>query len=195
MALGGNRYDPYLVLDTGTDTDGDGDIELDDEILIADGIENLQVAYLFAAPSLAPVGAVSDTPIALSTAAPAAAAETIALTDFPGTGASTTEPYELSSFYKYSVTTLPVPAIRGTNAQANIRRVLLSVVARSPTPEPGGRSNHSWTAGSSLFRLNQSGAPAWITDVMVDGNDGYQRTVAETSVNLPNMTVRTMTYF
>ena len=30
---------------------------------------------------------------------------------------------------------------------------------------------------------------------MVGGNDGYQRAFADTTVNLPNMTARTITFF
>ena len=88
-----------------------------------------------------------------------------------------------------------LPAERTTNAQGNIRRVLLSVVARSAEPESTSPSNLDWSAGSPLFRMNQSAAPAWITSQVVGGRDGYQRAFADTSVNLPNMTTRTMTYF
>jgi type IV pilus assembly protein PilW len=195
IAVGGGRFDPYLVLDTGTDRDGDGDLTPDDEILIAEGIEGLQVAYVFANPAIGTAGGTSGTALTVAAAptTPGATADTVVRTDFPGTVAAGQSPYAPSSFYPYSV--LTAPAVRQTNAQGNIRRVLVSVIARSPEPELQGRSNLGYTAGSPLFRLNQSAAPAWITDQMAGGNDGYQRAFADTSVNLPNMTTRTMTYF
>jgi type IV pilus assembly protein PilW len=191
----GTRFDPYLVLDTGTDQDLDGDIDLDDELLIAEGIESLQVGYVFAETTIPTAGETPGTPldIAAGTTAPDTTANRVVRTDFPGTVPVGTFEYEPSSFYKHSLVILP-PA-RKTNAQANIRRVVLSVVARSPEPDAAGQSNLGWTAGSPLFRLNQSAAPAWITGAILGGNDGYQRAFADTSVNLPNMTARTITFF
>lgn len=192
----GARTDPYLVLDTGTDTDGDLDIDLQDEYLIAEGIESLQVGYVFAEPSIAVVGSTSGAALDIqpgTTAPDATTANRVVRTEFPGTVPAGTFEYEPSSFYKHSLVILP--AARRTNAQANIRRVLISIVARSPEPDATGPSNLGWTAGSPLFRLNQDTAPAWITDAIVGGNDGYQRAFADTGVNLPNMTARTMTYF
>jgi type IV pilus assembly protein PilW len=197
IAVGGGRYDPYLVLDTGTDRDGDGKLTTDDEILIAEGIEGLQVAYVFANPGIGTAGGTAGTALTIASAptAPSAAAntDTVVRTDFPGTVAAGQSPYAPSSFFSYSVAT--APAVRQTNAQGNVRRVLVSVIARSPEPDLQGRSNLGYTAGSPLFRLNQNAAPAWITAQMAGGNDGYQRAFADTSVNLPNMTTRTMTYF
>jgi type IV pilus assembly protein PilW len=191
----GNRFDPYLVLDTGTDWDENGTIELADEIPIAEGVEALQVGYRFAEPSIAIAGATSGTAldIAAATTTPDKTANRIVRTDFPGTVASGQFVYEPSSFYKHSLVTLP--AARQTNAQGNIRSVLLSVVGRSPEPDATTPSNLSWTTGSPLFRQNQSAAPAWITGSMVAGSDGYQRAFADTAVNLPNMTTRTITFF
>lgn len=195
ISVGGGRFDPYLVLDTGTDRDGDGALTTDDEILIAEGIESLQVSYLFAN---AGIGAAGGTPgaamtIAAAPTTPSSSANTVVVTDFPGAVAAGQPVYEPSSFYPYSLVTLP--AVRQTNAQGNIRRVLVSVVARSPEPELQGHSNLGYAAGSPLYRHNQSQAPAWITAQIVGGNDGYQRAFADTSINLPNMTTRTMTYF
>ena len=192
----GGRFDPYLVLDTGTDWDANETIDLQDEILIAEGIESLQAAYAFANPAIATIaGATAGTAIDIAgtTTAPDTTANRIVRTDFPGTVAAGQFEYEPSSFYKYSLVILPT--VRTTNAQANIRSVLLSVVARSPEPDATGPSNLSWTTGSRLYRLNQNAAPTWITGSMVGGNDGYQRAFADTTVNLPNMTARTITFF
>jgi len=186
----GPLFDPFLVLDMGTDNDFDGDVDEDDEVLLAEGIESFQVSYVFADPALPVAGSASGTPITLRTGVAAdATAQALTRTDFPGTVAVGQFEYAPSSFYEYPLLA-PLPVQRVTNHQANVRTVRISLVARSPEPDPGASANLVWGAGSPLLRLNQDAAPLWVTP---DG--GYQRTVVETSVNLQNMTVRAMSYF
>ncbi len=151
------RTDPFLVLDTGTDLDDDDDVDADDEILIAEGIEAFQVAYQFgpADPMAgATAGATAATAIQLNAGAASAAADTITLTTAPGAVVAGQFAYDATSFYKYRLLP-PLPAERLTNHQANIRTVRISLVARSPEPDPASTANLTWTAGSPLFRLNQ----------------------------------------
>lgn len=194
--VGNGRYDPYLMLDMGVDRDGDGDVDGDDEEFIAEGIESLQVGYVFSEPALPVAGTVPGTPIAFPSPAVATAdqtPQTIVRTLFPGAVPVGGFEYEPSSFFKYSL--VKIPPERQTNAQANIRRLVISVVARSPDQEISAASNLAWTAGSNLFQLNQDAAPPWITNAFVGGGDGYTRAVATTSILLPNMTTRTVTYY
>lgn len=195
--MGGGRWDPYLALDTGTDTDLDGDVDVDDELLIAEGIESLQVAWFFADPAIPVAGNVSGTPVAIvdpATAPPNQAPQTIVRTLFPGPAGAGGSVYAASSFYQYSL--LKLPPQRQTNAQGNIRRALVTLVARSPEPDPTGPSNLRYDANSQVWGLNQTIAPAWVTSASVPrGDDGFQRAVVQTGVNLPNMTNRTMIYY
>lgn len=198
VPLGGSRYDPFLVLDRGVDTDLDGDVDVDDESLIAEGIESMQVGYVFAESTLAPAGTVAGTAVAIldgATNAPGTAAQTIVRTNFPGPLAPSGMVYESSSFFGYSLAR--PPAARKTNAQGNIRRVILTFVARAPSPDNTVRANLRYVTGSPLYRQNQNAAPAWVTGELTNlgGDDGYQRTVVETSVALPNMTARTLNYY
>jgi type IV pilus assembly protein PilW len=190
--------DPYLALDTGTDTNLDGRVDADDEVLVAEGIESLQVGWVLADPTLPTVGTATGTGIAYPDGAVAVAdatPQTIVRTNFPGPLDSSGFVYSSSSFFSYSLVTLPPQ--RKTNAQGNIRRALISVVGRSADPDATGHSNLSWGANSPLLTGNQSGAPPWITSAAAarGGDDGYQRAFAETAVNLPNMTARTLIYY
>lgn len=189
---GGGRVDPFLVLDTGTDNDLDGDVDQDDEVLLAEGIEAFQVSYVFADPALPEAGVVPGTAVAIRTGVAAdRTVQALTRTTFPGVVGAGQFVYAPSSFYEPTlVPPLPAGSPRLTNHQANVRTVRFALVARSPEPDPGASANLVWTAGSPLFRMNQDARPGWVPE---DG--GYQRTVVETSVNLPNMTVRAMSYF
>ncbi len=189
VAVDGRR-DPFLVLDSGTDNDGDDDVDVDDEVLLAEGIEAFQVSYLFASPTLPVAGADPGTALTIRTDVAAdTTAQAITRTTFPGVLLPGQFTYAPSSFYGYALIP-PLPAARLTNHQGNVRTVRIALVARSPEPDPATSANLVWQAGSSLLRFNQAAAPAW---VVADG--GYQRTALETSVNLPNMTVRAIPYF
>lgn len=195
--VGGGQLDPFLVLDNGVDNDGNGVVDADDEQLLAEGIESIQIGYVFAEPTLPEAGTTGALTVADAAATPpGTAAQTIVRTRFVDPmplqpGASV---YDYSSFMRYG--TVKIPAARKTNAQANIRALAISVVARSPEPDPATSSNLRWIAGSPLFRMNQTAAPAWITaKARPGGDDGYQRAVVDTDVVLHNMLTRTVSYY
>jgi type IV pilus assembly protein PilW len=200
---GGGRYVPYLVLDRGIDVTGgaggapDGLVDVNDEVLIAEGIEAFQVAYEFPNPDLGRAGATASTSLTFSTAvgdqtmSEAAGPSKIAMTAFPGTLISGQTDYAPSSFFRYSFS----DPMRQTFHQANIRAVEIALVARSPDPAPTAPTN---LQVDSTFRLfNQSGAPTWITSApkLASGTDGYQRVQVDATVDLPNMTVRSIPGF
>lgn len=192
--LSGSQKDPYLVLDTGVDTDGNNEIDEEDELLIAEGIENFQVAYGFVDPTLAPAGTVGGTEIAIPAVGTAAdaVAQTITPTDFPGDydAAKLYPPLHSTSFFTRSST--PLPDERKTNAQGNIRTVRIVLVARSPEPSADSAANLRYDPGSPLWILNFDTAPSWITTFATSrgGNDGYQRTILDTTIAVPNLASR-----
>lgn len=194
----GDRYQPYLMLDAGVDRDLDGDVDADDEVFLVEGIESLQFAYVFGEPAIPVAGTIPGTPIAFAdpgATAPGVTPQTIVTTQFT----SATPPpsgkndYDVASFYPYSTIT-PVPQ-RRTNAQANVRRLLVSVVARSPDPDPTGNANLVYEPGSPLYTRNQVVAPDWVPVAPPPRGDGYQRSVVESTVALPNMLTRSVSYF
>lgn len=190
------QYDPLLVLDRGVDTNLDGAVNADDEELVAEGIESMQVSYGFRSGALAPVGTTPGTTIATVAATPATAgtaANTVSTTSFPGgTPAQGETDYAPSSFYPYTFGPPAAPQ-RDTNHQGNIQSVRVVLLARSLETETQG----SMTADRFLPVLNQDALPSWITAyaTALGGHDGYQRVVLETTVGLPNMASRAMTYF
>jgi type IV pilus assembly protein PilW len=195
---GGGRYVPYLVLDRGIDANGDTAVDNNDEVLVAEGIEAFQVAYEFPNPDLGRAGATASTSISFSTAlddqtmSEAAGTNKLARTAFPGNAPISGQTvYTPSSFYRYSFS----DPMRQTFHQANLRAVEIALVARSPDPAPTAPTN---LQVDSTFRLfNQSGAPAWITGapMLASGTDGYQRVQVDATVDLPNMTVRSIPGF
>ncbi|GAO02297.1 prepilin-type N-terminal cleavage/methylation domain-containing protein [Anaeromyxobacter sp. PSR-1] len=201
VARADGTFDPYLVLDRGLDTTGaadgapDGVVDEKDEVIVAEGVEAFQVAYVFANPAIAPAGATAGTAIAFGEANDDQSVLTdgaIIPTKFSGSATSTTRAvYTPSSFYSYRYS----DPIRQTRHQANIRAVRLALVARSPQPDPSARA--TFVVDSSFALLNQSGAPDWVTGApkIASGTDGFQRTRVEAVVNLPNMTVRSITGF
>lgn len=209
IALGGGRYDPYLVLDPGVDTNRDGSVTTADEQILADGVETLQVSYAFASiieggidSTLAPVGATAGTALSivpgLIAAGQSASADRtagrITRTDFaaPSPLASIAEAYSRSSFFPYTFGP-PAPAERRTNHQGNLRSVELAVVARSATPDPDVGGKGAITGGTGFTVLNLNATPSWIaTAAAARGHDGYERIRFDTTVNLPNMVNRRM---
>lgn len=192
--VGGGRFDPYLVLDQGIDANGDDQITVDDEILVAEGIENFQVAYQFIDPNLPVAGNVPGTAISVPTVGSAAgtAAQTITPTNFPGAyDASVTYPL-LNSCQFFTSSMVPLPKPRLTNDQGNIRAVHVAVVARSPEPDPTTPSNLRYTAGSPLWIYNFNALPPFIADYLTAHNneDHYLRAVMDTALTVPNMSAR-----
>jgi type IV pilus assembly protein PilW len=177
---------PYLMLDQGIDRNRDGQINLDDELVVAEGVENLQVAYVLANQALpTPVVGVAAQIAFQAAASGSSAANTLTTTVFPG-GTPTTEQsvYAPSSFYAFSSGSLQ----RLTNHQANIVAVRLALVSRSP-----GTDRDS--VGDQFLPFNQTSQPAWITDQQVNGRDGFQRAMFETTVQVPNLTSSGLPYF
>ncbi|WP_242395110.1 PilW family protein [Anaeromyxobacter oryzisoli] len=195
---GATEYDPFLMLDQGVDRNDDNIVNGADEQVIAEGIELLQVSYIFNGGSTIATAAGENpgTAITFAAAAPSAAttaADTITTTLFPGGAPQPGQSvYGASSFYGYTFGPPPDP-VRLTNDQANIQAVHVAVLARSATPDRQGAVG----LNPGFRLLNLDTLPAWITGYAAarGGSDGYQRVVLEATVNLPNMANRAMTYF
>ncbi len=211
---GRTKYDPYLVLDMGVDTNLDGVVNVQDELLIAEGVEIMQVAYLmanFALPTPT-VGVNPGTAITFTPGIPGSAttANEISLTAQAGVQvpsslplsfpfAPTLQPvdnaYAASSWYPYTLMEpFPTNYPRLTDSQANIRRVRVALVVRSPEPDTGAPTTLPL---DSTFRLyNLTTVPTWISsNAYPSAQDGYARLLVEASVLVPNMTTRGMIYF
>jgi len=192
--LGGGRTDPFLALDQGVDRDADDDIDLDDELLIAEGIENFQVAYVFADPAIPVAG--MDPGNAIQVPAPGGAATTtvdqITPTNFPGSYDATKLFPFLHSSQFFVRSSQPLEPPRKTNDQGNIRAIKIALVARAAEPDATGTSNLRYQPSSRLWIMNFNTLPAWISSYLAahDGEDRYQRAVANTSLELPNLSSR-----
>lgn len=174
---------PYLVLDEGVDRDGGG-VGESDEIVLAEGIENLQLAYELTSTSLAARGLEAGTAIAFAEGAVGSTSGSGMTTlQFPGTVASGQLEYRPTSWYGYTMGP-PPHATRLTDHQANIRAVRVAIVARSTLADPDG----SDASPSALF--NMSSFPAFMTEAK-----GFNRYTFQTTVPLRNMTVRSMNDF
>lgn len=203
------QYDPYLMLDTGTDLNGDGNVDFLDEIPVAEGVELFQVEYLFRDPGVPPAGgpANAGTPIdtsgsdsgqnPLTDQLGTTTGNAITVTAYPLVApypAPTDSPYWPSSFFDYALTPFTAPQ-RQTNNQANITNVYVSIVARSNGPAIGNRTSLRLDQLAASPVLNLNAAPAWITQDYLYPEDGYQRVRMDTSVALPNMSSRSPDYF
>jgi type IV pilus assembly protein PilW len=195
----GGGFAPYLVLDMGVDLDGNGVVDDRDEMLVAEGVEIMQVAYGLANPNLPVLGA--GAPIATTAAAAgtfgATTSNTLTTSGFPGAAPPLAEDsvYAPTSFYLYALGPPPDPP-RLTDHQANVRQVRVAVVVRSPAPDLRARTPIVLDAAFRIPNYNLTSVPAWITASAYPGpEDGYMRILAETRVVLPNMTARGMTYF
>jgi type IV pilus assembly protein PilW len=177
---------PYLVLDRGIDANRDGTINDDDELVVAEGIENLQVGYFLS--NGAQVGITGPLSTASGGTGSTGVADQITLAAFPGGAPPSGESvYVPSSFYGYTFGP-PVPAQRLTDHQANIRAVRLALVARSP-----GTDREA--LGDTFLPFNMTSEAPWVTGARVNGRDGYQRALYESTVQLPNMISGGMTYY
>ena len=219
IAVGGfpggkKKYDPYLVLDMGVDTNLDGVVDDQDELVIAEGIEIMQVAYSMANTALATptVGITPNIAITFKPGVPGSStsSDTISTTAQVGTMvpaalpltfpfAPTLQPvdnaYAAASWYSYTLTApFPNGHPRLTDSQANIRSVRVALVARSPEPDPSTTTPILLDGNFRLYNL--SAVPAWISaNAFPNANDGYERVQVETSVAIPNMSSRGMTFF
>jgi type IV pilus assembly protein PilW len=186
--VGTGIADPFLVLDTGTDVNLDTLVDEDDELILAEGIETMQVAYQFTRNELGAAGTTPGTAITVAAGSAATADQVtnkVTRTDFPGAApASVTGEfvYARTSFFPFTLVP-PLPAQRETNHQANIRSIRIALLARSATRDSTRLVQSRLADGASLFNLNVN--PSWI------GNDlGFERVTLETTVALPNMTSR-----
>jgi type IV pilus assembly protein PilW len=184
-AAGG--FDPYLVLDAGVDANRDGAVDEADEVIIAEGVEILQFAYVMSNAALEPRGATAGTAIVMARAADGATAgDGMTLLDFPGIVAPGISLYKPTSFYGYSVGPIRVDPHRLTDHQGNIRAVRIALLARSATPAP------SSSAGDAQLTpvLNMDALPAWL-----DPNGNFNRVRLTTAVPLRNMVAAAMPDF
>jgi type IV pilus assembly protein PilW len=184
-AAGG--YDPYLVLDAGVDANRDGAVDEADEVIIAEGVEILQFAYVMSSTALEPRGATAGTAIAMARAADGATAgDGMTLLEFPGIVAPGASLYQPTSYYGYSVGPIRVDPHRLTDHQANIRAVRIALLARSATPAAA-----SSTRDAELTPvLNMNALPDWL-----DPNDHFSRVRLTTAVPLRNMVAAAMPDF
>jgi type IV pilus assembly protein PilW len=188
VLVGPNRYDPYLMLDMGVDLSGDGAVDELDEIVVAEGIELMQVAYVMANPALAPRGLTPGVAIALARGEPGAQSATAMTTLlFPGNvdpGFANPEgsPYAWSSWFRWSVGP-PAHARRLDDHQANVVALRIALSAR-PATQP--TSQRPGLARGPLFNANAF--QAWM-----GANDAWERVTFETTIPLRNMAVRVAT--
>lgn len=208
---GKKRYDPYLVLDMGVDLDRNDTLDSRDEVVIAEGVEIMQVAYTMANPAL-PSVTVGTTPgkaIKLTPGLPGSTSTASQITTTPAqptlplsfAGAprltQADNPYAVTSWYSYALyPPLPAGSPRLTDHQANIRSVRVGLVVRSPTPTPGDGKRTGVPMDGTFRLFNLSKVPAWISDnADPSARDGYERVQVEASVLVPNMNSRGMTFF
>jgi type IV pilus assembly protein PilW len=181
------RFNPYLMLDMGVDQDGDDDVDADDELVVAEGVELLQVAYVFLDNAMAVRGLTPGTQIGIArnaTPASGAAAQTgsgITSLTFPGPVGANEPVYRPTSWMRYNVGP-PPNAARRTDHQANVRAVRVALSVRSPDAIPGPVGGRARTP---LF--NMSALPAWIEAAVP-----FERFTTETTIPLRNMLVRAM---
>lgn len=199
VALANGQYEPYLMLDMGIDENGDGVINQNDEMVLADGVEDFQVGYSFVNSALGVAGTTPGAAITFGAVAnPGAAgqnANTVNTLQLPGPAnvpAGQTA-WTATSLLSYAVIP-PLPAARLSAHQGNIASVRIALVGRSPTPAQDGSS----TFPIQNYKLmNFVGAPAWIQNTATarGGDDGYQRNELDTSIPVPNLLTQLVTPF
>jgi type IV pilus assembly protein PilW len=176
-------YVPYLVHDIGLDLNGDSAIDDKDEILVAEGVEILQVGYVLTNAALASRGTDPGTAIPMARGAPGATSGNgLTLLEFPGVVQPGSSIYLPTSFFGYTFGP-PAASNRLTDHQGNIRAVMVSMVARSPDFD-------RQVVGTqiSLPILNMNQLPDWI-----NLRDRHARVRFETTVPVRNMAVRAAT--
>jgi type IV pilus assembly protein PilW len=213
------RYIPYLMLDQGIDRNFDGVIRADDELVAAEGVELMQIAYRFKDqwgwqrvgygewgwPN--PGMQIWWQPMWAGNWGPTWFSDTLGTTVMLPVPAGTTDvPYGPSSFHRFS----PDGPERQTAHQANIRQIVLSMLTRSNEPDFQQGSNivldgnyffGQMTPGSSRTNfMNMSTAPPWIAQNAKSNrygasDDGFRRTFLESRVQIPNILARGIPYF
>ena len=184
VLVSGSRYDPYLMLDTGVDVNADGTIDANDEIVIAEGIELLQVGYVLFDPALPLRGLTSGTAVTFTSGASGVTTGNgITTLSFPGTVQAGQSPYQPTSWYGYSVSP-PGAAQRRDDHQANIVALKIAVSARSAEPAADGVG----TTRTPLYNMNA--VPTWL-----EANVPFERLTVESTIPMRNMLARGMNDF
>jgi type IV pilus assembly protein PilW len=182
------EFRPYLVLDRGLDANGNGPDDAD-EIVLAEGIEIFQVAYVMTNGGLAPRGTVVGQPIAFAQGMPGVrGGDAMTTLAFPGplAGISPNAPeYAQTSWAQFAVGP-PPDDNRMTDHQANIRAVRISIVARGPDPDPAVDARRE----AITPVLNMNALPAWL-----DPTTPYNRARLDSTVLVRNMVSRGVTDF
>ncbi len=177
---------PYLVLDRGLDLDGDGRVTTADETVLAEGIENLQFAYLMTNTALATRGITPGEAISFAPGATGSATtDGITTLVFPGTVQPGQSVYRPTSWYGYTMGP-PLAAERANDHQANIRAVRVAIIARSTDRDPDTAALDPTL--TTLFNMNV--VPSWLRAV-----SGMSRYEFETTVPIRNSAVRAMNDF
>lgn len=187
----GQSIVPYLLVDQGKDVNFDGTIDERDETVLAEGIEDFQVAYVMNNSALAPRGLAAGTAVPMTRGTVSAATQSpsgLTTPVFPGTADGQPPPaqcvYAPSSFYPYSVGP-PSHALRNTDHQANVVAVRIGIVARAVDPEPDPNSGE---LPQSLY--NRNALPSWVS-----ATTKYARVRVEATLPLRNTYVRGMNDF
>ncbi len=165
---------PYLMLHRGLDSNGDGSFNADDSVPLAQGVEQLQLAYI--------LNSNDDAPPTI-----------VGVTDAPGYGdawaASATGP-EMEDFYS--------DASRLVNHPANIRQVRITLVVRGAVREQErvgdnaitGESGAALAGGAIPWKaLENLGTPV-TTPAFSPQAGGYARTVLRVSVAPKNLLMK-----
>jgi hypothetical protein len=212
---GDGTWESFLMLDTGTDANGDDVIGPDDEIVVAAGIDVMQVAYLFNAhdegppPAIPPAGTEPGVVITVQPGAPNAevqgrrptpavatqvpAPSAIVRADFKSAATLDPEYYDQASLSPYRFGP-PLAPERKTNHQGNLRAVRVMLVGRSQSAATETSAGIPPGAGSPVLNMNVT--PTWIADLATarGGRDGYDRVRFETTVALPSMVSRRLLF-
>jgi len=198
VSRGGVKYEPFLMLDTGTDVNRDGVVDANDEIVVADDVEVFQVGYSFVNAALGTFGTTPGSQVTFPPS-PSDAGQTIGqlgTLTLPAVGAVPPgeTPFTVSTFLKYRTTPPNLPVERLGTHQGNIVALHVSLVTRSPEPATDGPATFPV---KNRRVMNFVGAPAWIQNYADSrgGDDGYQRFTAETTINTPNLLVQVVPPF
>jgi type IV pilus assembly protein PilW len=186
FAAGGSRHDPYLMLDTGVDVNGDGQLDAADELVVAEGIENIQVGYVLFDAAMPVRGTAPGTLVSFTSAAAGSTSGTgITTLSFPGIVPSDQSAYQPTSWYDYTVGP-PGALQRHTDHQANIVALRITLSARAPTPAASTGAG----GGPATNLYNMTSLPTWLEPAAP-----YERFVVEATIPMRNMLARGMNDF
>jgi type IV pilus assembly protein PilW len=200
VQVAANVWEPYLVLDQGIDRTGEGAVNQEDELIVARGIELMQVAYVFQNGSVA--GATAGTRIAFPDALSRTPLPPLFGDQTPDAITRTTFPLQpptLDRSIYFPSSWFPVSSgssERLHNAQGNIRALRIGFVSRSQTPDAARTGNLVIGPAFSLLNFRGSALPPWLTAARdAAGDDRLIRSRLEISVPVPNLNVRAMALY